>query len=62
MRQIHFFVQKKFDKALFLYSHIIKFSRTKSIKFMHYFMILQRKMFKKAMSLYDYFTVVKDEN
>lgn len=57
------FVQKKFDKALFLYSQLSSnFPENKEYKIYALFCDVAMEDIQKAMSLYDYFTVVKDEN
>ena len=57
------FVQKKFDKALFLYSQLSSnFPENKEYKIYALFCDVATEDIQKAMSLYDYFTVVKDEN
>ena len=57
------FVQKKFDKALFLYSQLSSnFPENKEYKIYALFCDVASEDAQKAMSLYDYFTVVKDEN
>ena len=57
------FVQKKFDKALFLYSQLSSnFPENKEYKIYALFCDVASEDVQKAMSLYDYFTVVKDEN
>ena len=57
------FVQKKFDKALFLYSQLSSnFPENKEYKIYALFCDVAMEDIQKAMLLYDYFTVVKDEN
>ena len=57
------FVQKKFEKALFLYSQLSSnFPENKEYKIYALFCDVASEDVQKAMSLYDYFTVVKDEN
>jgi tetratricopeptide (TPR) repeat protein len=58
-----FFTQKKFEKALFLYSQLSShFPDNKEYQIYALFCDIASEDEQKAMSLYDYFTVVKDEN
>jgi tetratricopeptide (TPR) repeat protein len=58
-----FFTQKKFEKALFLYSQLSsEFPDNKEYQIYALFCDVASEDEEKAMSLYDYFTVVKDEN
>ena len=58
-----FFTQKKFEKALFLYSQLSsEFPDNKEYQIYALFCDIASEDEQKAMSLYDYFIVVKDEN
>jgi tetratricopeptide (TPR) repeat protein len=58
-----FFTQKKFEKALFLYSQLSsEFPDNKEYQIYALFCDVASEDQEKAMSLYDYFAVVKDEN
>ena len=58
-----FFTQKKFEKALFLYSQLSsEFPENKEYQIYALFCDVATEDEEKAMSLYDYFAVVKDEN
>ena len=58
-----FFTQRKFEKALFLYSQLSsEFPDNKEYKIYALFCDIASEDEEKAMSLYDYFVVVKDEN
>lgn len=58
-----FFTQRKFDKALFLYSQLSSnFPDNKEYPIYALFCDIASEDEQKAVSLYDYFTVVKDEN
>ena len=58
-----FFVQKKFDEALFLYSQLSSnFPDNKEYPVYALFCDIASEDEDKAMSLYDYFSVVKEEN
>ena len=58
-----FFTQRKFEKALFLYSQLSsEFPDNKEYQIYALFCDIASEDEKKAMSLYDYFVVVKDEN
>ena len=58
-----FFTQKKFEKALFLYSQLSSnFPQNKEYPIYALFCDIASEDEEKAMSLYDYFVVVKDEN
>ena len=58
-----FFTQKKFEKALFLYSQLSsEFPDNKEYQIYALFCDVASEDEEKAMSLYDYFAVVKDEN
>ena len=58
-----FFTQKKFEKALFLYSQLSsEFPDNKEYQMYALFCDVASEDEEKAMSLYDYFVVVKDEN
>jgi tetratricopeptide (TPR) repeat protein len=57
------FVQKKFDKALFLYSQLSSnFPQNKEYPIYALFCDIATEDMQKAMSLYDYFSIIKDEN
>ncbi len=57
------FVQKKFDKALFLYSQLSSnFPQNKEYPIYALFCDIATEDVQKAMSLYDYFSIIKDEN
>ena len=58
-----FFTQRKFEKALFLYSQLSsEFPDNKEYQIYALFCDIASEDEQKAMSLYDYFVVVKDEN
>lgn len=58
-----FFTQKRFDKALFLYSQLSSnFPQNKEYPIYALFCDIATEDEEKAISLYDYFTIVKDEN
>ena len=58
-----FFTQRKFDKALFLYSQLSSnFPQNKEYPIYALFCDIASEDEEKAISLYDYFTIVKDEN
>ncbi|MGA1932833.1 hypothetical protein ACH5BF_08955 [Arcobacter sp. YIC-464] len=58
-----FFTQKKFDKALFLYSQLSSnFPENKEYPVYALFCDIATEDEEKAISLFDYFSVVKDEN
>ena len=58
-----FFTQKKFEKALFLYSQLSSnFPQNKEYPIYALFCDIASEDEEKAISLYDYFTIVKDEN
>ena len=58
-----FFTQKKFEKALFLYSQLSSnFPDNKENPIYALFCDIASEDEQKAISLYDYFVVVKDEN
>lgn len=58
-----FFTQRKFQKALFLYSQLSSnFPDNKEYPIYALFCDIASEDEQKAVSLYDYFTVVKDEN
>ena len=58
-----FFTQKKFDKALFLYSQLSSnFPQNKEYPIYALFCDIATEDEEKAISLYDYFAIVKDEN
>ncbi|MDY0052837.1 MAG: hypothetical protein RBR65_09885 [Aliarcobacter sp.] len=58
-----FFTQKKFEKALFLYSQLSSnFPDNKEYPIYALFCDIASEDEQKAISLYDYFVVVKDEN
>lgn len=57
------FLQKDLKKLYFyIHSYHQIFQIIKNILFMHFFVILLVKMYQKALSLYDYFTVIKDDS
>lgn len=57
------FVQKRFDEALFLYSQLSSnFPQNKEYKVYALFCDIATEDVQKAMSLFDYFSVIKDEN
>ena len=57
------FIQKKFNKALFLYSQLSSnFPQNKEYSIYALFCDIASEDEQKALSLYDYFSVVKDEN
>jgi tetratricopeptide (TPR) repeat protein len=58
-----FFTQKEFDKALFLYSQLSSnFPNSKEYPIYALFCDIATEDEEKAISLFDYFSVVKDEN
>ena len=58
-----FFTQRKFDKALFLYSQLSSnFPQNKEYPIYALFCDIATEDEEKAISLYDYFAIVKDEN
>jgi tetratricopeptide (TPR) repeat protein len=58
-----FFTQKKFNKAMFLYSQLSSnFPQNKEYPIYALFCDIASEDEEKAISLYDYFTIVKDEN
>ncbi len=58
-----FFTQKKFNKAMFLYSQLSSnFPQNKEYPIYALFCDIATEDEEKAISLYDYFTIVKDEN
>ncbi len=58
-----FFTQKKFEKALFLYSQLSSnFPQNKEYPIYALFCDIASEDEKKAISLYDYFSIIKDEN
>ncbi|MFK2823099.1 hypothetical protein [Arcobacter sp. YIC-80] len=58
-----FFTQKQFDKALFLYSQLSSnFPENKEYPIYALFCDIASEDEEKAISLFDYFSVVKDEN
>ena len=58
-----FFTQKKFEKALFLYSQLSSnFPQNKEYPIYALFCDIASEDEEKAISLYDYFSIVKDEN
>ena len=58
-----FFTQRKFEKALFLYSQLSSnFPDNKEYPIYALFCDIASEDEQKALSLYDYFSVVKDEN
>ena len=58
-----FFLQKKFDKALFLYSQLSSnFPENKEYEIYALFCDLASEDEIKAMSLFDYFSIIKEEN
>ena len=58
-----FFTQKKFEKALFLYSQLSSnFPQNKEYPIYALFCDIATEDEEKAISLFDYFTIVKDEN
>lgn len=58
-----FFTQKKFEKALFLYSQLSSnFPQNKEYPIYALFCDIATEDEEKAISLYDYFAIVKDEN
>ncbi len=58
-----FFTQRKFEKALFLYSQLSSnFPQNKEYPIYALFCDIASEDEEKAISLYDYFTIVKDEN
>ncbi|BAK72526.1 MAG: hypothetical protein AB7S49_08425 [Arcobacter sp.] len=57
------FVQKRFDEALFLYSQLSSnFPKNKEYPIYALFCDVASEDVQKAMSLYDYFSIIKDEN
>jgi tetratricopeptide (TPR) repeat protein len=58
-----FFTQRKFEKALFLYSQLSSnFPQNKEYPIYALFCDIASEDEEKAISLYDYFAIVKDEN
>ena len=58
-----FFTQKKFEKALFLYSQLSSnFPQNKEYPIYALFCDIATEGEEKAISLYDYFSIVKDQN
>ncbi|MFA6741368.1 MAG: hypothetical protein WCR78_07735 [Arcobacteraceae bacterium] len=58
-----FFTQKEFNKALFLYSQLSSnFPQNKEYPIYALFCDIASEDEEKAISLYDYFSIVKDEN
>ena len=58
-----FFTQKKFDKAMFLYSQLSSnFPQNKEYPIYALFCDIASEDEEKAVSLFDYFSIVKDEN
>ena len=58
-----FFTQKEFNKALFLYSQLSSnFPQNKEYPIYALFCDVASEDEEKAISLYDYFSIVKDEN
>ncbi|RXJ90333.1 hypothetical protein CRV01_04030 [Arcobacter sp. CECT 8983] len=58
-----YFLDKKFEKALFIYSQLSSnFPTNKEYKIYALFCDIASEDEQKAMSLYDYFSVAKDEN
>ena len=58
-----FFTQRKFEKALFLYSQLSSnFPQNKEYPIYALFCDIATEDEEKAISLFDYFTIVKDEN
>lgn len=58
-----FFTQRKFEKALFLYSQLSSnFPQNKEYPIYALFCDIASEDQEKAISLYDYFAIVKDEN
>jgi len=58
-----FFAERKFDKALFLYSQLSStFPDNKEYPIYALFCDIANEDVDKAISLYDYFTISKDEN
>ena len=58
-----FFTQRKFDKALFLYSQLSSnFPENKEYEIYALFCDLASEDEIKAMSLFDYFSIIKEEN
>src|SRR5574343_296244 len=57
------FAQKRFDEALFLYSQLSSnFPQNKEYPIYALFCDIATEDEEKAVSLYDYFSIVKDEN
>lgn len=57
------FVQKRFDEALFLYSQLSSnFPKNKEYPIYALFCDVASEDVQKAISLYDYFSIIKDEN
>ena len=57
------FIQKKFNKALFLYSQLSSnFPQNKEYSIYALFCDIASEDEQKAMSLYDYFSIIKEEN
>ena len=58
-----FFTQRKFEKALFLYSQLSSnFPQNKEYPIYALFCDIASEDEEKAISLYDYFSIIKDEN
>ena len=58
-----FFTQRKFEKALFLYSQLSsEFPDNKEYQIYALFCDIASEDEEKAISLYDYFSIIKDEN
>jgi len=58
-----FFLDKKFDKALFIYSQLSSnFPENREYPVYALFCDIASEDIEKAVSLYDYFSIVKDEN
>ena len=58
-----FFTQKEFNKALFLYSQLSSnFPKNKEYPIYALFCDIASEDEEKAISLYDYFAIIKDEN
>ena len=58
-----FFTQKEFNKALFLYSQLSSnFPQNKEYPIYALFCDIATEDEEKAISLYDYFSIIKDEN
>lgn len=58
-----FFTEKEFDKALFIYSQLSSnFPKNKEYPIYALFCDIASEDVEKAISLYDYFSIVKEEN